>query len=349
MEVKFLGHDLGIAKQMQNCALPTMVVYLCGCGGLLQVMSCLFLAICLLHAGSSMRSVLLLSATFQSVAWPQHPVALHPRPSSSRIGYNLLAMLLWPKVSAWKKNDILCACSFLPQETYITWIRRQSFFFGVMNPTPTPPPYTHTHTPHTFFNSNLGSHLSTKPILFWVWLKWSQVQVFPSPVVCAANSDRLVISLFFRTPLDPRCCSLFLISLLLRWSEFASQTKGSHISLSWGNRINIDGLVQDCSISIANALEILQSCTRPLIWFVNTRTTVWGNLCVFGETFLICTTRSSFCFETCLFHSAYDSCFSVQFSYCCETYWLDIRIYETELNQLNFWPCFSHPWLWFIQ
>ena len=25
----------------------------------------------------------------------------------------------------------------------------------------------------------------------------------------------------------------------------------------------IDGLVQDCSISIANALEILQACTNP--------------------------------------------------------------------------------------
>ena len=30
-----------------------------------------------------------------------------------------------------------------------------------------------------------------------------------------------------------------------------------------------DGLVQDCSISIANALEILQSCTKPSIWCNN--------------------------------------------------------------------------------
>ena len=29
---------------------------------------------------------------------------------------------------------------------------------------------------------------------------------------------------------------------------------------------NIDGLVQDCSNSIANALELLQSCTKPSIW-----------------------------------------------------------------------------------
>ena len=32
--------------------------------------------------------------------------------------------------------------------------------------------------------------------------------------------------------------------------------------LSYGH---IDSLVQDCSNSIANALELLQSCTKPLI------------------------------------------------------------------------------------
>ena len=31
--------------------------------------------------------------------------------------------------------------------------------------------------------------------------------------------------------------------------------------------IHIDGLVEDCSNSIANALELLQSCTKPLISF----------------------------------------------------------------------------------
>ena len=29
---------------------------------------------------------------------------------------------------------------------------------------------------------------------------------------------------------------------------------------------NIDGLVQDCSNSIVNALELMQSCTKPSIW-----------------------------------------------------------------------------------
>ena len=32
----------------------------------------------------------------------------------------------------------------------------------------------------------------------------------------------------------------------------------------------IDGLVPDCSNSITNALELLQSCTKPSISFLNT-------------------------------------------------------------------------------
>ena len=31
---------------------------------------------------------------------------------------------------------------------------------------------------------------------------------------------------------------------------------------------HVDGLVQDCSISIPNALEILQPCTKPLIYYL---------------------------------------------------------------------------------
>ena len=33
--------------------------------------------------------------------------------------------------------------------------------------------------------------------------------------------------------------------------------------------VHIDGLVQDCTNSIANALELLQSCTKPSTWYVN--------------------------------------------------------------------------------
>ena len=49
--------------------------------------------------------------------------------------------------------------------------------------------------------------------------------------------------------------------------------------VSWGDRdigikiknqkFNFDGLVQDWSNSIALAIELLQSCTKPLIWCLN--------------------------------------------------------------------------------
>ena len=48
--------------------------------------------------------------------------------------------------------------------------------------------------------------------------------------------------------------------------------------LSYNRITNVDGLVQDCSISIAYALEILQSCTKPsmcyMSWFL-TLTYIW--------------------------------------------------------------------------
>ena len=45
-------------------------------------------------------------------------------------------------------------------------------------------------------------------------------------------------------------------------NDTSAENKDSNLN-DWKN---IDGLVQDCSISIANALEILQSCTKPSIW-----------------------------------------------------------------------------------
>ena len=45
----------------------------------------------------------------------------------------------------------------------------------------------------------------------------------------------------------------------------------------WILTYHLDGLMQDCSNSIANALELLQSCTKPSISTFNF-TTVWGML-----------------------------------------------------------------------
>ena len=39
-------------------------------------------------------------------------------------------------------------------------------------------------------------------------------------------------------------------------------------------KYHIDGLVQDCSNSIANALELLQSCTKPSIWYIRCRSNI---------------------------------------------------------------------------
>ena len=40
------------------------------------------------------------------------------------------------------------------------------------------------------------------------------------------------------------------------------------ISFALSHQYDIDGLVQDCSNSIANALELLQSCTKPSIYCI---------------------------------------------------------------------------------
>ena len=34
---------------------------------------------------------------------------------------------------------------------------------------------------------------------------------------------------------------------------------------AWNNIFYLDGLVQDCSNTVDNALELLQSCTKPSI------------------------------------------------------------------------------------
>ena len=54
------------------------------------------------------------------------------------------------------------------------------------------------------------------------------------------------------------------MSAILFWHQCVKLIKGVfHMYILW--IYHIDGFVQDCSISIANALEILQSCTKPSI------------------------------------------------------------------------------------
>ena len=57
------------------------------------------------------------------------------------------------------------------------------------------------------------------------------------------------------------------ISSVLAMERLQSCTKTVTITLSCCDILILyfNGLVQDCSISIANALEILQSCTEPSV------------------------------------------------------------------------------------
>ena len=48
------------------------------------------------------------------------------------------------------------------------------------------------------------------------------------------------------------------------------RTAISHYLIQWWLIIHIDGLSQCCGNSIANALELQQSCTKPSIWYPGT-------------------------------------------------------------------------------
>ena len=62
----------------------------------------------------------------------------------------------------------------------------------------------------------------------------------------------------------PRCIKqMSLLNERQELAEVVSAFGGTGIPQS---REYIDGLVQDCSNSIANALELLQSCTKPLTY-----------------------------------------------------------------------------------
>ena len=57
---------------------------------------------------------------------------------------------------------------------------------------------------------------------------------------------------------------------------FISSESFKHMMDSFMVADHIDGLVQDCSNSIANALELLQSCSKPSIYQTTTKYTEYG-------------------------------------------------------------------------
>ena len=78
----------------------------------------------------------------------------------------------------------------------------------------------------------------------------------------------------------------------------------------WVFMYRIDGFVQDCSNSVANALELLQSCAKPLIlasaWQVSEVCTAWWNLLV--PCILVFAKMIYQCFENSLAPRSYIRC-----------------------------------------
>ena len=135
-----------------------------------------------------------------------------------------------------------------------------------------------------------------------------------------------------------------------------TETWHSHKPFSqWQENLQIDSLVQDCSNSSANALQLLQSCTKPSKWIIRLPQYLWsnlqqyksvhpqriviinknGNMCISYEIFYSCFKAyfvlDSFsglvCRETCMLCEIFSDCFRAYFSVasclalvCCETH-----------------------------
>ena len=93
--------------------------------------------------------------------------------------------------------------------------------------------------------------------LFWVW--------------CENDNDSTVSCLMTTGVTDPLCRrpssakERKVYIRMDRWNLGATSSRLEHIQIA--AMLDINGLVQDCSNSSASALELLQSCTKPLIYF----------------------------------------------------------------------------------
>ena len=139
----------------------------------------------------------------------------------------------------------------------------------------------------------LWRKLTCPKAMIWISLflvasaAWSSLNSSDSDVISAARSGS-------RRDTTRRKHSTWWIS----WGPFtSSRPNGVTVESTFWNMDKskgeyIDGLVQDCSNSIANALELLQSCTKPSIcpfnWNLKASSFTWGRqrLSVFVLTLL---------------------------------------------------------------
>ena len=110
--------------------------------------------------------------------------------------------------------------------------------------------------------------------------------------------------------------------------------------------LHIIGLVQDCSISIAKALEILQSCTKPSIWWHykdNMGILIWimldlvtqfkYQICVCG-----CQLLHTMWSKLKKYQSTISTLYTFQSSDAAHTQRLDISHYPTSVEQIHCQP-----------
>ena len=81
-------------------------------------------------------------------------------------------------------------------------------------------------------------------------------------VVCLGG----IYTVYHQCKEHSRICIWSLLCWALVLVEFVHIFQGYFTGNDTIERVDINGLEQDCTICIANALEILQSCTKPSIW-----------------------------------------------------------------------------------
>ena len=113
---------------------------------------------------------------------------------------------------------------------------------------------------YDFNNLHQHSVVDWYKVLIFVCVPWKQIQC---QGLSTKNDSLALGTLNIGYPL---MCSCIQMVLILEWVKFKWQC----ITMHWSRDavklvVDINGLAQDCSNSIAIALELLQSCTKTLM------------------------------------------------------------------------------------
>ena len=104
-------------------------------------------------------------------------------------------------------------------------------------------------------------------ILLYFWIYWSQNMMLLLHVML--NDLKYMYTYFVHTNDVVHECPA-LVRTIARYKKYAADYWETNVDPD-----HIDGLVQDCSISSALAMEILQFCNKPSIYCLPTYTSFW--------------------------------------------------------------------------